>query len=257
LVSREIGRRDVALAVLRVAFVCVALIGAGPRARGAEVALPVPGTGHWSNTRLSKLKRPTLYEPVQIDGRDAVRAESDCTASILLLPLPNADLERTPLLGWDWRVDVALAAHEERSKSGDDFAARVYVMFRFDAERASVWERTEHAVGRRLYGKEVPGDTLIYVWSSREPAGVDWENPYLSGSRILSLGSTQAGQWRTETVDPTADYMRLFGRQPPPLMGVGLMTDADNTCKTAVAYYANFRLLERTAGAAGGPQPRP
>ena len=42
--------------------------------------------------------------------------------------------------------------------------------------------------------------------------------------------------------DVEADYRAAFGEAPPPISGVALMTDADNTGGSALAYYGDITL---------------
>lgn len=67
--------------------------------------------------------------------------------------------------------------------------------------------------------------------------------------RVLMLaarsGDEEAGQWRSEERDLLADYRRLFGEEPPPLSGIALMTDADDTGGSARAWYADVTLSAR------------
>jgi hypothetical protein len=43
-------------------------------------------------------------------------------------------------------------------------------------------------------------------------------------------------------VDPRSDYRRLFGSEPPDAIAIALMTDSDDTCADAVAWFADFAL---------------
>lgn len=212
-----------------------------------EIILAPPGSEAWRPLTFSKIKRKTRYQPVSIDGRRAIRADAVCSASALYLPI-EVDLRRTPRLSWRWKVERGLAVHDERVKGGDDFAARVYVMFRFDRSRASVWERFWHGVGQKIYGDEIPGTALNYVWSSREPAGKTWDSPFVSSSKMVSLGNGPMNDWQSEEVDVRADYLSLFGEPPPPALAIALMSDTDNSCQRGTAYFADFKL-------AGAPEP--
>jgi hypothetical protein len=42
---------------------------------------------------------------------------------------------------------------------------------------------------------------------------------------------------------PCLDYERAFGRTPPEIIGIGLMTDTDNTGAEVTAYYGDIRLI--------------
>ncbi len=221
------------------------LLASGACAAAAVVELPPPGTDGWKPLLFPKIARHTTYTAVRLDGREAVRAVSDCSASALTLPATEIDLQRTPRLRWTWKVERGLTVGGERARSGDDFAARVYVMFRFDSGRASFLARLEHRLASAIYGEEVPGHAINYVWSSDQPRGATWRNPYTADALMVSMGRGAMPKWTEEEVDVVADHQRLFGASPAPLLAVAVMTDSDNTCARAIADYASFRFLGR------------
>jgi hypothetical protein len=214
---------------------------AGPR----EIALPPPGSAAWRPLTFPKVPRSTVYAPVDLEGVHALRAESDCSASGLYLPTPNVSLEATPRLAWRWKIAQGLDVRDERSKPGDDFAARVYVMFEPEPGSLSFAARIRRRVAAAVYGEPLPGTAITYVWSSRLEAGTTWDSPYARASKMVSLGRGPLPTWQTEEVDMDTDYRRRFGHAPPQLLGVALMTDSDNTCQRATAYFADFRFLGR------------
>lgn len=218
--------------------------------------LPAPGSEPWQPLIFPKIARHTRYERVQrgdaasgdigrgSSSETALRARSDCAASGLLLPFPaGIDLAQTPRLRWRWRVERSLDVTDEREKSGDDFAARVYALFDFDAEQSTVWERVRRRIGVALYGEGLPGKAISYVWASSQPAGSHWPNPYSADTQMLALRSGPEEGWQTETVDLLADHRRLLGGAPTPITAIALMSDSDDSCQQAVAYYADFELL--------------
>ena len=97
----------------------------GAPAASEERALPAPGSAPWQALAFPKIERHTRYSEAREAGHPVLHAESECSASGLLLPLADVDLTATPRLGWRWRVDQAVAPPDERSRAGDDFAARV------------------------------------------------------------------------------------------------------------------------------------
>lgn len=216
----------------------------------ADGALPPPGEPAWQPLRFRSVERSTDYAPLA-DAQPGVRAESRCGASALVLPLDGAELERTPVLHWQWRVLRGLDVADERSRGGDDFAARVYVMFRFQPERAGWLERAQRALGESLYGSRIPGSALNFVWTSRIEPGATWTSPYTEHSRLVALERGPGPGWRSEAVDVPAAYAEAFGEPPPAAEGLGLMTDADDTCQHAVAEFRGFRLAAREVGSAG------
>ncbi len=209
-----------------------------------EVRLPAPGGEGWELLTFPKVSKHTQYTPIRVDERDAVRAESRCAASALVSQLDGIELDRTPVLRWEWKIERGLEIGHHRVKAGDDFAGRVYVLFEFEPERSSTWERLRRRAARAVFGVDLPGNALNYVWSSREPAGAAWDNPFTERSKMISRGDGPLETWREEEVDVLADYRAYFG-EPPRLQAVALMTDSDNSCQEARAYFANVRFTRR------------
>ncbi len=238
-----------------------AAVAAAP-SRPLEISLAPPGDPSWKPLLFRSIERPTLFE-VRSDpeGRPAFRATSECGASALLLQLPaDFDLAKTPRLAWRWRIEkgIAVDAEDEQSKAGDDFAARVYVLHGFDAERANMWQRMEHKMGRTLFDAETPGETINYVWASQTAQGQSWTSPSRDEAKLLALESDSLAKmsstWREAVVDLPRDAQKLFS--PPPRKSpyaIGLMSDADGTCQRAVAWFSDFRLLGPEVQSASPP----
>lgn len=55
-------------------------------------------------------------------------------------------------------------------------------------------------------------------------------------------GDAEAGEWRTERRNIVEDYRRAFGKNPPAVMGIAMMTDTDNTGASAEAWYRQIIL---------------
>lgn len=203
--------------------------------------LPPPGGEGWQPLVFPRVEKQTRYEPLEFEGARVLRAQARCSASGLVHGAPGLELARTPWLHWRWRVDRDLPARDPRTKAGDDYAARVYVAFRFEPERVSAYERVKRAALRLIYGQELPGSALNYVWSASEPEGATWPSPYADQSRMLSLGAGPAGAWREARVDLRADYRRVFDAEPPPVEFVAVMSDADDGCGETLAWFADLR----------------
>jgi hypothetical protein len=217
------------------------ILAAGLLLTGSTAAVPPPGSDGWQPLAFRRIERHTRYTPVIADGQPAFRAESECAASALAIAVEESTLERTPVLRWRWKVERGLDIADERIRAGDDFAARVYLLFRFEPEKASWFERSRRALGERIYGRELPGNALNYVWSSRVARGEAWQNPYSERARMLSMGPAREKGWREERVDVASDYRAQFGSEPPALLGLAIMTDTDNTCGRATALFGGFR----------------
>ena len=131
------------------------------------------------------------------------------------------DSTRTPFLRWSWTVDHVLENVDERSKGGDDYPARVYVVV---SGGAAFW-RTR---------------SVVYVWSSSQPVGSTWHNAYTSNARVIAIRSGQPGAWQQERRDVRADFRRLFGDDIEALDAVAIMTDTDNSGQSARAWYGDI-----------------
>lgn len=174
----------------------------------------------------------TQYTVVEADGRAAVRAEADGTASALYRRI-EIDLEATPYLSWSWRVEGTYGPEiDETTRAGDDYPARLYVVKRGGL---AFW-RTR---------------ALNYVWASARPAGSRWPNAYAGdNARMLALdsGEREAGEWVHHTRDVRADWKAAFGEEIDTLDGVAIMTDADDTGGSMRAWYADIRFIAEAAG---------
>ena len=227
-------------------------------------ALPEPGDPAWEPLVFRSIDRHTDYrvEEAPAEGArptgPAWRARSDCAASGMLLPITGHDLAERPRLTWWWRVTEGLDVAAERTAAGDDFAARVYVLFRFDAAGASVAARVRHALGSRLARRQLPGTTLAYVWASRAPALATWPSPehdtaHLIVRRTGSSASARDG-WRREEVDVLADHRKAFGDGPAPeVIAIAIMSDSDATCRSAGALFSHFAFEPATSSPTAPP----
>lgn len=218
-----------------------------PAGAGAGTALPAPTADAWEALHFRSIERHTRYLASPDAGPDVLRAVAECAASARVLPLDDVDLARTPVLRWRWRVLRPLEVEDERSRGGDDFAARVYVMFRFEPERASLLERARRRLGQTLFGTTLPGTALSFVWTGAIEPGEIWTNPHAAESKMVAIARGAFRSWRDASVDVPRTYRRAFGRPAPAALGLGIMTDADDTCQRAVAEYADFRFVAADA----------
>jgi hypothetical protein len=230
------------------AFAIVAMALGGllaPRPAGADgIPLPTPGSDGWRPLAFRGTANPTRYTLESFEGMEVAKAESNCGASGLVLRLDAIRLDQTPLLSWRWRVDRGLDLLQEQTKAEDDFAARVYIMFELDKARASTLSRLRHRLAELLYGSDIPGSALNFVWTSRLPAGTVWDNPFEPSAKMIALAQGTSTSWRTEIVDVVARYRELFRTPIPPAMGLAIMSDSDNSCQRTEARFADFKFLD-------------
>lgn len=238
---RTIGRR---LGPPAIAFATALLASASeapvvrPFSDAVGGAIP-PG---WAPLEFRKIARRTSYRVVPDDGRAVIRADADASASGLIFRL-TADARAVPTLRWRWKVDGVVAGSDPGRKSGDDYAARIYVAF----ERPAGERGTLDRMLRAMYGRDLPDLGLNYVWATATPVDRILPNAYTDRVRMIVVesGTDKVGRWVDEERDIVADFRRAFGTDPPPIAGIGIMTDTDDTGGRATAWYGDVSLEPR------------
>lgn len=174
----------------------------------------------------------TTYTIEEHKGRLALEALSDKTASGLVLK-QRVDLALTPWLNWSWLIEKQLLQLDERSKSGDDFAARIYVVIDGGFR---VW-RTK---------------SLSYVWSSNQAKGLVWDNAFAGTSvKMMSVRGreSEVSKWYEEKRNIYQDLIDVFGDKGSERANrkayqyidiIAIMTDTDNSGKKAKSYYGDI-----------------
>jgi hypothetical protein len=172
---------------------------------------------------VKSFKGETVYRVVAEAGGHVLQAESRGTASGLVRKL-DRDPRNTPILSWRWKISGTIGQGDERTRAGDDYAARVYVIFPH-------W----------FFPKT---RTLNYIWANHLPQGTFLPNAYTANAMMIAVesGSQRAGQWLTERRDIVADYRQAFGGDPPRLGAIAVMTDTDNTGAMATAWFDDLLL---------------
>lgn len=208
---------------LRVRTPIVALAAASFVLAAATVPVGEFSQGKLDGWESKAFKGKTDYALVDLNGRTALRAQSHAAASGLLREI-RVDLNQTPYLNWSWCAQNTLDKLDEQTKSGDDYPARIYVVV---SGGLAFW-RTR---------------SLNYVWASTTPRGRTWPNAY-AGDHVIMLalrsGTAEVGQWRQEKRDVRADLQSYFGESISHIDAVALMTDTDNSGRSAVAYYGDI-----------------
>lgn len=209
---------------------------------GDGPAIPEP----WKVEQIDKKVPPTEYRLRRWDGVDAVEAKADRSMAWLLRPL-TVDLGKTPVLCWKWRIDAPVAKGDIHRKSGDDYAARVYLMFSVADQHLGFGTRTKLALARSVWGRQVPDAALNYVWDNASAVGTVLPNAYTDRAMmwVQESGAAEAGRWVNERRNVLADFTQAFGHPPERLYAMAVATDTDQTGGTALAGFADFRFVDR------------
>lgn len=207
----------------------------------ADSAIPAP----WQIEQLDQRVAPTHYAIRHWDGVFAIEAKAKKSMALLGRTVA-VDLKKTPILCWQWRIDSPLETADMTRKSGDDYAARVYLSFAVPAEQLGFATRTKLHLARSIYGSQVPDAAINYIWDNSHPIGTWQDNAYTDRARMLVLrsGAGQAGAWVHERRNVLADFQRAFGEISGELRGLAVASDTDNTGEEAHAGFADFRFVE-------------
>ncbi len=204
----------------------------------------------WKPLYISERKPKTVYKLVDQDGTKVLEAASEKSFSALTHAV-DIDPNTHPVIHFRWKVDGFPNGSDLKKRSGDDFAARVYVLFDYDTSKLSFSARTKIRVARSIWGDAVPAAALNYVWDAKYPAGTTAWNAFTDRARMIVVesGDTHKGQWVSVTRNVAQDFKAAFGGEAPGylphIIGVAVATDSDNTQSTASATYGDITFTSK------------
>jgi hypothetical protein len=180
----------------------------------------------WINKSFNGL---TEYTWINENGRPYVRAVSNNAASGLIYKI-EYDPERYPYITWNWKADKIIADGDATIKSKDDYSARIYIAF----PSLFFWNTK----------------IINYIWANKLPKEQVIPSLYTSNSIMVSVesGPANTGKWITETRNIYADYIRFFGKKPPNIGAIAIMTDTDDTGRSTSASYGPISVCSRDPG---------
>jgi len=192
-------------------------------------SLETNGINSWES---ESFEGESTYNVVKYDGRMVLKAESNNSASGLVLK-KKIDLLKTPYINWTWLTKNKLTGLDEKSKSGDDYVARVYVVI--DG-------------GFKIWNSKC----LSYVWSSNQSEGEVWNNAFIGDKvKMLAVRGKQAKveHWYNEKRNVFQDLVEQFGDKGSDKKNlaayqyidvIAIMTDTDNSAGKAESYYGDI-----------------
>jgi hypothetical protein len=199
----------------------------------------------WEPMEFPKIDRHSRYQLTDDDGEQVVMASTDNSASGLIARV-SVEPGDSLILRWRWKVSNVYEQGNARRKEGDDYPARIYVAFEFEPDEAGFFERAKRKTVEVVFGEELPGNALNYIWANRLPVGEIVANPFTDTTMMVAVnsGTANTGEWVTVERDIVADYRKAFDREPPKLVGVAIMSDSDNTGASATAWYGDVSLVK-------------
>lgn len=191
----------------------------------------------WEPLTFPKIKAHSTYTMVRQEGKTVLKAESRASASALVYRR-TFNIYENPRIRWRWKVEQLSDRGNPKEKTGDDYPIRVYVMFQYEPDKATLGDRLIYGAAKTIYGKYPPHSTLNYVWTGHPLPERFLVSPYTEKARIVILerGKERVGHWVEESVNVIDDYRQAFGKAPPAIAGIAVMSDTDDTGASAVAY---------------------
>jgi hypothetical protein len=228
------------IAMGRLLFLLFLVLAAGPVRAGEETVFlreDFHDLENWRPLFFRKIPRHTLYTVETEGDRHYLRVESHASASALVYQ-KAFDVYDYPHIRWCWKVDNVYKNWDGRIKQGDDYPIRVYILFKYDPDRAGFLDQIKYNAAKLIYGEYPPHSTLNYVWASKPFPERIIASPYTGQAKLILLekGEKKVGKWVLEEVNVTDDYRKAFGEEPPVNASLAIMNDSDNTGESAVSY---------------------
>lgn len=182
-------------------------------------------TGNLAQWEPKSFHQQTLYSLVADDNaqQQVLKAVSKDSASGLVKK-QRIDLTKTPFITWRWKISNTLPNVQERTKAGDDYAARLYVVL----DGGLLFWQTK---------------SINYVWASNLPKQTVWPNAYAGDAvQMVALRgkADPLNTWMTEKRNVREDFKRYLGLDVQYIDAVALMTDTDNSHQAATAFYGDI-----------------
>ena len=164
----------------------------------------------------------TKYSVGNENEMNFLKAHADNAASGLGKEV-KINLNKTPFLNITWKVEQDLSGIKENTKKGHDFACRVFAVKKTGATPLS-------------------NRAVNYVFSSNNEEGLNWPSPYTKKSIdfVLSTTKQHLNEWITVKSNVKNDFKKFHDLDLSELNGIAIMTDTDNSKKTAICYYQNI-----------------
>ncbi|HEY2559479.1 MAG TPA: DUF3047 domain-containing protein [Caldimonas sp.] len=235
--------------LLAIAATLVAMNGSAAAAEPALAAFGSAGgapQAPWKVVGLPQQSKPfTRFSVVDIDGKRAVKIEADLSYGNLVHAVK--DVAAPARLEWQWRIEKPLEAADLHEKHGDDTAVKVCVFFDLPMDNVPFADRQLLRLARSKTSDPVPTATVCYVWDAKIAAGTTLDNAFTRRMRyiVLESGTDRLNKWVAEKRDVGADFMKVFSDESkvvPPIVGIAVGADSDNTQSHSVAYVSGVTL---------------
>lgn len=169
------------------------------------------------------------YEVLAESGNQFLRAE-DRGENVVLYRAVRWNSVTYPYLSWRWRIRSLPDGGDARVEEKADNAAAIYLSYR-----------------RKLGLLPV---TVKFVWSERLPKGSAFRRPGIGmpWTVVAGRGEPDRARWHRVVVHISDVYQNTFGGDPGERpLGIGLLSDANNTGGLASADYDDIVVLKEAS----------
>jgi hypothetical protein len=211
-----------------------------------------PGLMTWVHRPVRGISPNEIRIVIDPGGVPALRIQVKRSASALVYTIPMGEVQATanqlhdkPWLCWRWRASAFPSGAVLGEKSGDDFAARVYLMFDYPLSKVPALEGLGLRMARLLHDATLPAATLVYLLHQGADAGSFIPSPY-TGRVRMRVASPQAkeGQWLRVCRNVPQDFQAAFGAEfgpgTAPLQAIAVGADGDQTSAELTAEFGDL-----------------
>lgn len=198
---------------------------------------------NWEPLIIQRNKKRTEYQLVSDRGSKVLHARADAASSGLMQKV-DIDPMQARELNWRWRIGGLVESADNYDRALEDSPARIILGFDGDKDTLPFSDQILFETARVMTGQDYPYATLMYIRGRKAPVNSIIPNTRSSRIKMIvaATGREGVGEWHHFSRDIVADYERAFGEKPGRLIGVGVLTDTDNTGETVEAWYGDIRL---------------
>ncbi|HJV72937.1 MAG TPA: DUF3047 domain-containing protein [Noviherbaspirillum sp.] len=205
---------------------------------------PAAGLPHgWEPLIILRTKKQTQYRLISKDNVTVLHARADKSSSGLMQRV-DIDPTEQAWLHWDWKIRNLVKTADNTKRATEDSPVRIILGFDGDKESLPFADQILFETAKMVTGHDFPYATLMYIWENNAPVGTVISSGHSSRIKMMvaAQGAEGIGEWRNFARNIVQDFEKAFGEKPGRLIGVGVLTDTDNTGETVEAWYGDIRL---------------
>jgi hypothetical protein len=197
----------------------------------------------WYPWVLTPSKAKTKYKLGEHHGKTVIHADAESSASGLMINLKPRNIVGSKLI-WEWKALEMIPGANNSLGPTDDAPLRIMLAFEGDKKKLSLKDQMAFELANLISGHQMPYATLMYIWAGDHPPEEILSNKYTSRLKIIVVdsGTQHLGEWRTHQRNIDEDFEKAFNEKSGRLIGMGIMTDTDNTKTSVKAIYGDIEI---------------